>query len=477
MTSKARVLVVDDEEYMLEVCGDILRKLPGIEVFLDSDGEKAAERLKSERFDLLVADLRMPKVGGMDLLRLGRGRDPDLSMILLTAFPSVETAVESMKLGAADYLTKPFLPDDLLLRARWLLDAKRLREEHLLLERHVERSYSFDEIIGRSPVMMAVFETIRRVAVTDADVLILGETGSGKELVARSIHQRSRRREGRFVPVDCSAIPEDLLESEFFGHERGAFTGAHSRSLGLLEFANQGTFFLDEIGELPLRLQSKLLRVLQERCIRRVGGREEIPVDVRVVAATSRDLAEEMRERRFRQELFYRINVARTELPSLRERREDIPLLVEHFVQHFAGEMGREVTGVDGEAMEVLTRYPWPGNVREVQNVVKRALAMSRSPLLSLEDLPDEVVMAAGEQPVGAAGGFFGLRAQRLAAFEREYLTNLMRNCQGDVSRGAREARIPRGTLYRLMKRHDIDPDAFRHQEARVNPSGGDRPQ
>ncbi len=472
----ARVLVADDEEYMLEVCADVLGKLSGVEVVLESDAAKAAERLKSERFDLLVADLRMPKVSGTELLRIGREQDPGLAMIVLTAFPSVDTAVESMKLGAADYLIKPFLPDDLLLRARWLLDGKRLREENRLLERHVERSYSFDEIIGQSPGMNAVFDTIRRVAVTDADVLILGETGTGKELVARSIHQRSRRNAGRFVPVDCGAIPEDLLESEFFGHERGAFTGAHARTLGLLEFANKGTFFLDEIGELPPRLQAKLLRVLQERRIRRVGGREEAPVDVRVVAATSRDLAEEIRQHRFREDLFYRINVARIELPPLRERREDIPLLVEHFVQRFGRELGREVTGVDGEAMEVLARYPWPGNIREVQNVVKRAITMGRFSLLSVEDLPDEVVMAAGERPASGQGGFFDARAQRMAAFEREYLTNLVRTCQGDVSRAARDARIPRGTLYRLMKKHDINPEAFRHREATsVTPGNGSK--
>jgi len=268
------------------------------------------------------------------------------------------------------------------------------------------------------------------------------------------------------VPVDCGAIPEELLESEFFGHERGAFTGANARSLGLLEFAHEGTFFLDEVAELSPRLQVKLLRVLQERRIRRVGGREELPVDVRVVAATSRNLGEEIRHSRFREDLYYRINVARIEIPPLRERREDIPLLTAHFVQRYAAEMGRDVEDVDGEALEILSRYRWPGNVRELQNVLKRTLAMCQTGRLSVEDLPDEVVAAAGERgdaPADATGeGFFDAREQRMAAFEREYLTRALRASGGDVSQAAREARIPRGTFYRLMSKHGLDAAAFR---------------
>jgi len=396
--------------------------------------------------------------------RFGLGASLACGFILVfTAYPSVESAVEAMKLGASDYVSKPFLPEELLKVASRLLEARRLRDENQLLERQLERGYGFEEILGTSAGMQGVFETIRRVAEIEADVLIVGETGTGKELVARSIHKRSARKSGRFVPVDCGAIPEDLLESEFFGHERGAFTGAHTRSLGLLEFAHQGTFFLDEIGELSPRLQVKLLRVLQERKIRRVGGRDEIGVDVRVVAATSRNLAEEIKQGRFREDLFYRINVGRIDLPPLRERREDIPLLVEHFVERHAAEMGRQVTGIDPEVVEVLSRYPWPGNVRELQNVLKRALAMCRQAVLSVEDLPDEIVVAAGDKPGAENGGFFYVRGQRIAAFEREYLTSLLRASGGDVSQAARDARTPRGTFYRLLKKHDIDPAAFRN--------------
>ncbi|HJZ12351.1 MAG TPA: sigma-54 dependent transcriptional regulator, partial [Acidobacteriota bacterium] len=304
---------------------------------------------------------------------------------------------------------------------------------------------------------------------TDVDVLIMGETGTGKELIARSIHKRSRRKEGRFVPIDCGAIPGDLLESEFFGHERGAFTGAHARRMGLLEFANQGTFFLDEIGELPLMLQVKLLRVLQERKIRRIGAQEEIDVDVRVIAATARNLSAEMRERRFRDDLFYRINVARIELPPLRERLEDIPLLVEHFADRYAKELGLKNVTIDPKAMECLMHYLWPGNVRELQNVLRRTLTMMRQETLSLDDLPDEILIQAAQNNSLAKdrNGFFHMRAQRMDAFEKEYLVSLLASCHGDIGCAVREAHIPRATLYRLLKKHNLDPDDFRSASQR----------
>ena len=458
----SRILVVDDEVGMLEVCADTLRRLPDTEILVESQSPRAAERIGAESFDLLIADVRMPGVNGVELLRLARQHDPQLPVLMLTAFPTVETAVESMKLGAADYLTKPFRPEDLIAAVRRLLEERRLRQENLLLERHLERDYCFDEIVGKCTAMQTVFQAILQVSATDVDVLIHGSTGTGKELVARSIHLRSRRRGGRFVPVDCGAIPEHLLESELFGHERGAFTGAHQQSLGLLEFADGGTFFLDEVAELPVSLQAKLLRALQERKYRRVGGTSETSVDVRVVAATNRDLTTEMKERRFREDLFYRINVARIDLPELRERAEDIPLLVQHFVGRFAREMGKGNVNVDPEVVEILSRYPWPGNVRELQNVLKRTLAMSRHETLLPDDLPDEIVIRSGEQLPAGRGGFFQLRAQRAAAFEKEYLAALLERHQGDASQAARDAQLPRGTLYRLMKKHGLVPEDFR---------------
>ncbi|HEY4492766.1 MAG TPA: sigma-54 dependent transcriptional regulator, partial [Acidobacteriota bacterium] len=294
------------------------------------------------------------------------------------------------------------------------------------------------------------------------DVLITGETGTGKELVARSIHDRSARKNGSFIAVDCGAIPENLLESELFGYERGAFTGAETRSLGLLEIASKGTFFLDEVGELPLRLQAKLLRALQERKIRRLGGKEEIDINVRVIVATSRDLESEMREQRFRNDLYYRINVARIALPPLRERSEDIPLLVSHFVSMYAKQMDKSMIDVDPEVTEILMRYSWPGNIRELQNVLKRAIAMTSHHLLTITDLPDEIIVQGGERRAKDRGGFFQVRSQRLHAFEKWYLANLLKACVGDVSRAAKKAELPRGTLYRLLKKHNLNPDDFR---------------
>lgn len=303
--------------------------------------------------------------------------------------------------------------------------------------------------------MRAVFDAIERVSATDVDVLITGETGTGKELVARSVHQRSRRKQGHFVPVDCGAIPADLLESEFFGHERGAFTGASARRLGLVEFAAHGTLFLDEIDHLPASLQSTLLRALQERRIRRVGGSEELDVDVRVIAATSANLEEEIRKQTFRSDLYYRINVVRIELPPLRRRPDDIPALVDHFIERYAREIGRDAVEIDREALEVLTSYAWPGNVRELQNVIKRVLVFSRRPIVRAEDLPDEIVAGAGSH-CATTHGFFALREQHDNAFERSYLEQLMRAHAGDVAAAAAEAKLPRGTLYRLLKKHGI---------------------
>ena len=460
--ARRRILVVDDEEGMLEVCADTLHKLPDTECQVESTSQRAAERLATENFDVLITDIRMPGLDGVELLRRGREHDPDLAVLMLTAFPTVETAVESMKLGAADYITKPFHPDDLRATVRRLLEGRWLREENQLLRRQVERTFAFGEIIGKGQAMQQVFQTIDRAAETDFDVLIMGETGTGKELVARAIHQRSRRHNDPFVPVDCGAIPEELMESEFFGHERGAFTGAQTRSMGLFEYANKGTFFLDEISQLPLRLQAKLLRVLQERKIRRVGGTREIAFDVRIVAASSARLDEEVRKERFRLDLYHRIHVVRIELPALRDRLEDIPLLTEHFLGRYTKEMMKGPATLSPEAMEVLTSYAWPGNVRELQNVLKRTLALARNETISLEDLPDDIIARAGDRTVKVGGGFFDLRERRSAAFEKEYFKNLLTAHRGDVASATSEANLPRGTFYRLLKKLDLNPADFR---------------
>lgn len=457
-----RILVVDDEPGMLEVCRDILAHLEDAEVCTEPGGLSALGRLEKERFDLVLSDIRMPGLDGVALLKRIKEIAPETLVIMLTAFPSVETAVAAMKLGAYDYLVKPFEPEALLAKVRRALDHGGLRAENRLLSRQVERPYSFDNMVGQSQAMRAVFELIGQVAETNADVLITGASGTGKELAARSIHARSRRKDKRFVPVDCGAIPENLLESELFGHEKGAFTGAHVSSMGLLEFAHGGTFFLDEICELSAALQAKLLRTLQERSFRRVGGKTEIAADVRVIAATNRDIDREVQATRFREDLFYRINVVRILLPPLSERQEDIPLLAGHFAERFAREMGKSHQGVSPEAMEVLLRYPWPGNVRELQNILKRALVTSRGALLGLEDLPDEVVARSGESSGDPGCEFYRLREQRTAVFEKAYFRQLLERHSGDVSLAAEGIRMPRATLYRFLKKCQLEPEAFK---------------
>lgn len=455
-----RILVVDDNELELNACADALSRVTDVPPIREARSNRAAERLRSEQFDLLVTDLRMPAVDGIDLLRIAHSHDPELPVLILTGFPSIDTAVETLKLGAADYLTKPVNQEELVFAARRVLSERRMRGEHRLLQRQVERPYAFDDIVGESVAMRNVFEAIERVAETDVDVLILGETGTGKELVARSIHKRSRSH--RFVPVDCGAIPENLLESEFFGHEKGAFTGAYARSTGLMEFADSGTLFLDEITSLQVSLQAKLLRALQERKFRRLGATRETSVSLRVIAAANRDPAELIEAARFREDLYYRLNVGRIELPPLRERRDDIPLLIHHFMDRYSQEMTRSPLEVSADAMEVLVAYPWPGNVRELQNMIKRMLTMTRHTVLIPEDLPEEIVTQAVGHHGGGRGTFFDLRAERVAAFEMEYLSNLLKLTDGDVTAAATRADIPRGTFYRLMKRHELTAQQFR---------------
>lgn len=461
---KARVLIVDDDPSLQDAYRGALETKVPCDLAFDSTAAAAQDRLKSEAFDALVVAIHPPDLDGIALLRATRETDSNLPVVMVTDSPTVESAAASLRLGAGDYLTKPFAADDLAASVKHVLQARRLGQEHELLRRQVERPYSFDDIIGTCPPMRKVFETIAQVADSDVDVLVVGETGTGKELVARAIHRRSRRAKKPFVPVDCGAIPENLLESEFFGHERGAFTGADSRTIGLLEFADEGTFFLDELAELPLLLQAKLLRVLQERKIRRVGGREEIDVNVRVVAATGRDLQTMIAQERFRKDLYYRINVVRIDLPPLRDRGDDIGLLAEYFSARYSREMGKALASITPEAYQVLKQYSWPGNVRELQNVIRRAIALSSDPRIGLDDLPDALVVEAGQsgQASGQSRGYFQIRDEHQAKFERQYLMDLLTRHQGEVRTAAEEAQLPRGTLYRLMKNHNLDGGKFR---------------
>ena len=457
-----RVLVVDDEEEMQDVCAEILEELDGVRTSTASEGGVALARVREQQVDLLIADIRMPEMTGLDLLRAVREVDRELPVLLMTGYPTVDNAVQALRLGAADYLTKPFHPDELLEHVKRLLDQQRITSEHRVLSRQLAREHLFGEMVGVSPPMRRLFGLVDRAAQTDLPALIVGETGTGKELVARALHRRSGREGSCFIPVDCGAIPEGLMESELFGHEAGAFTGATERAMGLMELANGGTFFLDEISELPLSLQAKLLRALQEKSIRRVGGQREFEVDVRVVAATHRDPGELVQSGTFREDLFYRLNGIRIEVPPLRDRGEDIPLLVTHFLESASGP-DVPPARMDDEAIEILCSHAWPGNVRELQNVVRRAVALATGPLLGAEDLPEELVLHARSETGAARGGFFQRREEMLARFEREYLEGLLESCAGRVSKAAKAAGIPRGTLYRLLKRSGVDPKDFRN--------------
>jgi DNA-binding NtrC family response regulator len=442
-----------------------LARLQPMEVRVERSLEKALDSLSRDSWDLGIATAREAPSADV-LYNALKKADPQLPMVVIDAEPTVERARACLQAGVGDYLdiarVETDLEDSLV---RLLAISRRVAAEEVL-RRVVERPYSFDEFLGESPPMRAVYSMIDRVAASNVDVLVTGETGTGKELVARSLHHRSRREGGPFVPVDCGAIPDSLLESELFGHERGAFTGADARRIGLVELADGGTLFLDEVGELPLPLQAKLLRVLQERRVRRVGGRQENAVDVRVVAATSRPIDQMVAKGEFRRDLFYRINVVRIDMPPLRIRGDDIGLLAEAFANRASQEMGRSVGGLSPDAYQVLKNYHWPGNVRELNNVIRRAVAMTRNNSIGLDDLPDELITASGRSSngEGEAVGFFAERAAQTSRFEIQYLTDLLTRHLGDVSAAAREARLPRGTLYRLMKGHDLDAASFRRE-------------
>lgn len=462
---KFHLLCVDDEPGMLEVCQDTLLRLSDVEVSTAANPIEALKLLAERDFDLVVTDIQMPGMSGIEMLRKIREAHGDLPVVIMTGFPSVETAVSAVRLGAVDYVTKPFHPDDLTETVRRLLQVKRLSEENRLLKRRLEGRQITGEMLGVSPAMLQVFDTIQRIANSDVDVLIQGETGSGKELVARAIHRHSQRLEAPFVPVNCGAIPENLLEAEFFGYEKGAFTGASARSLGLLEYANGGTLFLDEIIEMPLQMQAKLLRALQERRLRRLGGKDEIPFSVRVISATARDLSAAVKDNVFREDLFYRLNVVTIWIPPLRDRPEDIELLTEHFIERFAHEANKNIGGIAATAMQALSNYKWPGNVRELQNVLRRAIALTRSEVIQIDDLPTHVAdERATPLPADFTGSYNQMREQTLERFERDFVQNLLSKHHGDVTAAAHAAGLPRGSLYRLLKKLTVDPAQFREK-------------
>ena len=461
----ARVLVVDDERSMRELLSIVLRR-DGYDVLIAEDGAAGLELLKRERVDILITDIRMPQMNGVDLLREAKRISPDIVSIVMTAFATTDTAVEALRLGAADYVTKSKdTAAELRVRVGRELERKRLQQENVLLKRALRTTHQFSNIIGSSSAMLQVFELIETVAQTGSTVLIMGESGTGKELVARAIHVRSARGDRPFVAVNCGAVSETLLDSELFGHMRGSFTGADSNKKGLIEVAEKGTIFLDEIGEMSPMLQVKVLRVLQERKFRRVGGTEEVDADIRIIAATNRDLSKLVASGQFREDLYYRINVIPVHLPSLRERAEDIPVLAEHFVAKFAEQMKKEITSISGAAIARLVAYSWPGNVRELENAIERAVALERTPSILPESLPEVVRNAAPADgsPVAQVATRsnalpekgFDLE-QHVQHLEREYIAEALRRSGGVKVKAAELLGMSFRSFRYYMKKYDL---------------------
>ena len=444
MSSRPVILIVDDEKNTRE---GLSRALRGEYAVAEAEnGQRALEWLETHSADVVLSDLRMPGMDGLTLLSRLLGRDPKPVLILLTAYGNIETAVEAMKRGAYDFLAKPVDLDRLDLLLRRALAERRLGDENRRLKAQLDSKHGFENIIGTSPAMREVFETIRQAAPTRATVLIQGESGTGKELVARALHQCSPRREGPFVPVHCAALAPTLLESELFGHEKGAFTGAVERRRGRFEMADGGTLFLDEIGEIDAALQVKILRVLEERKFERVGGTETLSVDVRLIAATNRDLRKKVAEGTFREDLFYRLYVVNLTLPPLRERDGDVVLLAQHYLKALAAENGKKTRSITPEAMDALAAYSWPGNVRELRNVIERMVVLGTGERLDVRDLP-AAVREAGAGP--AAGSAQAGRVLRDA--ERQLIEDALRRHKGNRTKAAQELGISRRTLHRKL--------------------------
>jgi len=447
------ILLVEDDRNVLLSYQEIL-KPSGYEVVTADSGEAAERILRTSSIDVVFTDLKMPKMGGLEVLRIAKQVDPETIVILITAYPTVDTAVEAMKFGACDYLIKPFSVEQLRAVVKDALEKRKTKEAYGLLKSQLRSSFAVAGIVGQSRGLLKLLDEIRKVAAVSANVLILGESGVGKEPVARAIHENSSRHERPFLPLNCAAIPETLLEAELFGYERGAFTGAQAAKEGLLEAADGGTLFLDEFCELSPALQAKLLRTLEEGAVRRLGGRKPIPFDVRFVASTNRDIREEIRLGRFRQDLFFRINVIEIRVPPLRERREDIPLLVAHFLEECSIGSGKAIEGITPEAMEWLTHYDWPGNVRELKNAIERALAYATGPFIAVQDLPEAILMATVRQE--RFSSYREWKEKTLEQLEKEFLEKSIHEQGGNLTLAAKELGIHRSTLHRLIRKHHL---------------------
>jgi DNA-binding NtrC family response regulator len=453
-----RILVVDDDRAILQSCENILAD-EGYEVETAGSGAAGLELLKHRSFDLAIVDLKMPGMNGLEMLQAARRLHPELVVIIFTAYATIETAVEAIKLGAFNYVTKPFKASELVATVEKGLMRVNLGRQSARLRQETAGASPCESMIWQSPAMEATLNTLGKVAVSDANVLITGESGTGKELAARCIHSRSKRANEPFVAVDCAAIPDHLLESELFGYERGAFTNADRTKRGLLELADNGTLLLDEIGEMSMALQVRLLRALQERSFRRLGGEKLISVNIRLLSSTNRDLEAGVHQERFRSDLLFRLNVVNVQMPPLRERQGDVPLLCRHFLQIHARNLGQPAISLSPEAMEVLEHYNWPGNVRELQNIIERAVVLNEDGVISVADLPDFIFesVESSEQAIGGTA-YKSVRSAWIDSQGKQYFSELLARHKGNVSSAAREAQISRKSFYQLMKKFDLEP-------------------
>ena len=446
-----KILVVDDEEIIRESLSYVLKK-EGYVVEEAVNGKEAYSKIKEETFDLVISDLEMPVMKGTELLEEVKKLNIKTSVIVITAFGSLDTAIKALRSGASDYILKPVEFDELLVKIRRLFEAKDILLENRLLRNEVQRNYDFENIIGKSPAMKNVYQTVKTVAETDTTVLITGKSGTGKELIARALHYNSKRKNKPFIAVNCGAIPENLIESELFGHKKGAFTGAVADKEGFIKAAQGGTLFLDEISELPLMLQVKFLRVLQEREFTPVGTTVALPANVRFIASTNRDLKEEVKAEKFREDLYYRLNVVEINLPVLQERIEDIPLLADHFLNKYRAEMNKNIKGIDPQAIRALMSHKWKGEVRELENVIERAVIFSQGDFIDLKDLPSNFYQQANDSGVLNTGSL----EESVRNYERDLIIKSLESNDFNKEKTAEQLRVGLSTLYRKLKELDI---------------------
>jgi two-component system response regulator AtoC len=448
------VLVIDDESNMRHMLSSVLQK-DGYVVTETADGTEALSMLEDRDYDVILCDIRMPQMDGLVFLQEIADRKIDTTTIVMSAYGTIDTAVEAMRLGASDYISKPFKPDEIILKLAQVEEKNRLKKENLRLRSAVEEAFSFENMVAKSRAMKAVFETIQKIADYKTTVLITGESGTGKELIARAIHFNGIRKDHPMVAVNCGGLPENLLESELFGHVKGAFTDAVTDKEGLFKEANGGTLFLDEIGDLPLPLQVKLLRVLQDEILRPLGSTDNIQVDVRIIAATAANLADRVTTGAFRDDLFYRINVLLIDVPPLRDRKEDIPLLVDHFIEKFADRLAKHVEGIQSDALQALMHYPWPGNVRELENVIERTLALSESEEIALRELPDNIVDTTGKLLPPWSSDGLSIKSNTMA-LEKTLIEKALKQTNSNRTRTAKLLEISHPTLLSKMKAYGI---------------------